>query len=204
MRSALTIGTLAGAILGVWLFAVPRQMNALMSDRVEADSIHDVRLFPDGILIDADTLSTLRSIEGVAELDVKATYFTEAQLGDRFQDVFLVGIADFTDQRVNVIGLSSGGEPRTGAPGTANPKLEAAADPQNARSGRLTAGIGEEVSVRSDRNGFVPVDITAIGGTIHYSHGAVEGAPVLYVPIETLWQLWPWPEVATIVGPRAK
>ena len=39
-RSILTVATIAVAIAGVWLFAIPSNVEATLADRVDADAMH--------------------------------------------------------------------------------------------------------------------------------------------------------------------
>ena len=45
-RSFLTIATIAVAIAGLWLFAIPNNIDSALDQRVEADAMHTARLAP--------------------------------------------------------------------------------------------------------------------------------------------------------------
>ncbi len=194
VRAALTIVVLAFAVVGAWLFAAPYDFDATMNERVEADRLHDAILFPDGVRLDEDELATLRDTSNVERLDVRATYVTEMVVGDRTQDVWLVGVRDFADQRVNVVAVDSGRAPAAGGAG-----LEALTDPVNARNSQGAGAVGETVTIRSSRSRFEPVSITGEGGSVYFSENSSEWIPVLYVPVEVVWELAGYPEVFTQV-----
>ena len=86
-RTAFTVATLAAAVLGVWLFAAPRDFDAAMNENVEADLLHDAILRPDGVMLAGDDLATFRQVPNVEGLDARATFVTEMRVGDRTQDV---------------------------------------------------------------------------------------------------------------------
>jgi putative ABC transport system permease protein len=184
VRTLLTTATLAAAVAGVWLFATPQQLDAAMNDRVADDRIHDVMVYVDGIRLDAESLAALRITPNVAGLDARAFHYAEMRSGDRVQDVLLVGVADFSDQNVNVVQIETGTVPRP-----SDEEFEALTDPQNARSGRFVGAIGEEITVRDASGRPRPVTITGEGSTVHYSNTVVDFDPVLYVPMETVWAL---------------
>ena len=98
LRSILAILTLAGAVAGVWIFVTPVQLSAAMDDQAERDQLHDVILRPDGVVLDGDDMTNLRDIPNVAALDVRSFWFTDIRVGDRTQDVVLLGVDDFSDQ----------------------------------------------------------------------------------------------------------
>ncbi|MDH3754400.1 MAG: ABC transporter permease, partial [Acidimicrobiia bacterium] len=193
-RTAFTIATLAAAVLGVWLFAAPRDFDAAMNENVEADLLHDAILRPDGVTLAEDDLATFRQVPNVQGLDARATYVTEMRVGDRIQDVWLVGVRDFADQHVNVIDVDAGRAPQVG-----ESRLEALTDPVNSLSGQSPGHVGDTVLVRSARSGFEPVSITGEGTSVYFAHNASEWIPVLYVPIEVVWDLSSWGPVFTQV-----
>ena len=110
-RTTFTVATLAAAVLGVWLFAAPRDFDAAMNEQVQADLIHDAILWPDGVLIDDADLASLRDVPNIDGLDVRTAYITEMRMGDRTGDVWLVGVREFDDQQVNVIDVDAGRRP---------------------------------------------------------------------------------------------
>lgn len=196
-RSTLTIVILAFAVVGAWLFAAPYDFDATMNERVEEDRLHDAILFPDGVMLDEDDLAGLRDTPNVEALDARVNYVTEMRVGDRIQDVWLVGVRDFDDQPVNVVDVDSGRQPVAGGAG-----LEALTDPVNARNAQDAGAVGETVTVRSSRSGFEPVSITGEGGSVYYSHSSSEWIPVLYAPVEVVLELAGYPEVFTQVEYR--
>ncbi len=193
-RTALTITTLAAAVLGVWLFAAPRNFDAAMNDRVESDLLHDVILRPDGVVIDDEALASLRNLPNVQDLDVRATHITEMRVADRTQDVWLVGVRDFEDQHVNVVDVDEGRAPDGRASG-----LQAVTDPVNDLGGRSAGSMGDTVLVRSATAQFEPVSISGEGSSVLFAHNSSEWIPVLYVPAEVLWDLAPFDQLFTRV-----
>ncbi len=196
-RTAMTIASLAAAVVGMWLFAAPRHFETAMLERVEADRLHDGILRPDGVMIDGQDLARLRGQPNIEGLDVRATYVTEMRVGDRTQDVWLVGVRDFDHQQVNVIGVDAGR-----VPDGRGSQLEALTDPANALGGRSAGGTGDTVLVRSAGSRFEPLIITGEANSVYFSHNAAAWIPVLYVPVEVLWRLAPFNDLYTQVDFR--
>ena len=186
-RTGFTVATLAAAVLGVWLFAAPRDFDAAMNEQVREDLIHDAILWPDGVVIDDADLGSLRNVPNIEHLDVRTAYVTEMRMGDRTGDVWLVGVRDFDDQQVNVIDVDAGRVPEYD-----DSRLEALTDPVNELSGLGAPQIGDTVTVRDSRSQLVPLSITGEGTSIYFSHNSSEWIPVLYVPVEVIWELAPW------------
>ena len=111
-RSFFTVATIAAAVVGVSLFAMPSLMDAAMNDRIFEDQLHDVRFFTGDIVLDEAELDELSSVPGVRTIGTRTTYRTLLVSGDRTEDVLLVGVRPFADQRVNIVTVDKGEEPR--------------------------------------------------------------------------------------------
>ena len=81
-RSILTILTITVAVAGVWLFAIPRNVENTLEQRVSADAMHTARLAPNAADLDAEQLAALRAVDNVAALDVRTLARTEVTPGE--------------------------------------------------------------------------------------------------------------------------
>jgi putative ABC transport system permease protein len=176
-RSLFTVATIASAVAGLGLFALPFLMDSAMADRIDQDRLHDIRLFTDDLVLTPDEAAGLRAVPGVEAIDFRTTYQTRLRIGDRREDVLLVGVEDFARQAVNVVQLEQGALPAEG---------EGLTDPQNRRSGRLRAGAGETLQVEDANGGLHPLRITGAGRTLEFSQVATDEEVVLYVPQSTV------------------
>jgi len=172
-RSILTILTVAVAIAGVWLFAIPNNVEATLEGRVRDDAMHTARLAPNAADLTDDQLAALRSVDNVAALDVRTLARTEMRIDGRTQGVILVGVADFDRQSVNIVSLVDGSFP------TASGEL--VTDTENQVSGRFRGAVGDTVELRTSSGGFDDFAITGRGGTLRYSSEVGRDAPVLYL-----------------------
>jgi putative ABC transport system permease protein len=176
-RSFFTIATIAAAVASLSMFALPTLMDRAMQSRIAHDRLHDIRIRTlDTELTPADILA-LRAIPGVADLELRTTYYTQIRVGDRRDDALLVGVQDFANQQVNVVELRSGEIPLAGG---------ALSDAENARSGRLRIGEAVTVQVEDNSGQLHQVTLTGVGRTLEYSQVALEGAVVIYAPQESV------------------
>ena len=111
-RSVLTILTIVGAIAGIWLFAIPGNIDASLNRRAETDGMHAVRLAPE--LVTSEQAAELRAVANVASLDIRTLGGTEMRVGDRTQWTWLIGVDDFENQSVNIVSVEEGALPSTG------------------------------------------------------------------------------------------
>ncbi len=172
-RSSLTIATIAVATAGVWLFAIPDNVDATMNQRVRSDAMHTARLAPTAVDLTPAQLASLRSVDNVSSLDTRTLARTEIRIDGRTQGVILVGVADFEQQMVNIVSLTDGAFPDR--PG------EVVTDTANARTGRFRGEVGDTVELRTHTGRWERVGISGSGGTVRYSSEVAEDAPVLYL-----------------------
>jgi putative ABC transport system permease protein len=171
-RSAFTMLTIAAAVVGLWLFAVPSLIDRAMDERVAGDLLWDIRLAPNGIELTDQDVDALRAVPNVAGIEARVVIWADAREGDRTTDVLLVGVDDFTEQEANVVHLLEGEIPRAG---------EVLADPQNARSGRFRSGVGDTFTLGGD-----PIRISGLGASLEWSASVDDRAPTFYLQVDRL------------------
>jgi len=172
-RSLLTILTIAGATAGIWLFSIPGNIEASLSERATVDGMHTIRLAPEVLDLNDQQLDDLRATANVAALDIRTLGRTEMAIGERTQGVVLVGVADFGDQAVNIVSVEEGTLPaRSG---------QLVTDFENARTGRYPGVIGDTLAIRSSNGSWISFDVAGRGGTLRYSSEVAEDVPFLYL-----------------------
>jgi len=171
-RTFFTVATIAAAVTGLWVFAMPPLIDDAMNERVESDLLWDLRLSPNAVaLADAD-IDAIRDLPNIAGIEARVLTNSPAFYQGRQLQVLMVGVDDFSDQEVNVVHLSEGEIPGPG---------QVLTDPQNARSGRLEAGIGDDFAI-----GGQPVVVSGIGTTLQWSATVDDDDPVLYLQLDRL------------------
>lgn len=171
-RAFFTVATIAAAVIGLWMFAVPPLIDGAMDERVQRDLLWDLRLSPNGIaLTDAD-ISAIGGLPNIAGVEARVLWVVQAVDGDRRTDALLVGVDDFADQEVNVVSITEGEVPGAG---------QVLSDPQNARSGRFEGGLGHRFAL-----GGQPVEISGFGTTLQWSASVDDDDPVFYLQLDRL------------------
>jgi putative ABC transport system permease protein len=189
-RAILTILTIAVAVAGVWLFAIPTTVRSTLEDRVHDDAMHTVRLAPNAVDLTPDQLAELRAVGNVAALDTRAIARTEIRMNGRTAGVILVGVDDFGDQHVNIVTVDEGALPDGAG--------LAVTDEENARTGRFRGAVGEDVEIRSATGSWETFGITGRGGTLRYSSEVADDAPVLYLASAEVRRLMDYPAANSI------
>jgi putative ABC transport system permease protein len=179
-RSLFTIATIAAAVVGLSTFAMPSLMNRAMDDRIEQDQLHDIRFFTSDIVLDASDIRELSEVDGVRNIATRTSWATRMTVGERREDVSLIGIDSFDAQVVNIVTVDKGTAPGAGG---------AVTDAQNRRSGRFSGSAGAEVAIQAITGEFHDVVVTGEGDTLVFSQLASEGRTVLYLPQATVNEL---------------
>jgi putative ABC transport system permease protein len=188
-RSMLTIVTIAVAIAGVWMFAIPGNVRATLNDRVETDAMHTARLAPNAAPLDADQLAQLRAVDNVAALDTRTLARDDLRVAGRVEGVILVGVDDFDAQSVNIVSVDEGSFPE---------RRQLLSDVENGRSGRLTAAVGDTVELRTRTGSWETFEIVGRGGTLRYGSEVRDDAPVLYLPSAEVQRIMGYPATNSI------
>ena len=171
-RSFLTILTIAAAVTGLWLFAVPPLIDTAMTDRVESDLLWDMRLSPDGIELTDTDVAAIRNLPNVAAVEARVTANTQLRADGRQMQAWLIGVDDFSDQEVNVVHVSEGSVPGAG---------EVLTDPQNARTGRYPGEVGAQLILGSSR-----VTVSGVGSSLEFTATVDDDDPVFYLGLDRL------------------
>lgn len=193
IRSIFTIITIAATVTGLWLFAIPLGLDDAMAQRAETDRLHDIRMSPNNLLyvadpaeappadqvISASELDGLRALPNIAAVDARPVMWTQLRRNGHVQDIWLVGVEDFADQRVNVVSVEEGEAPSMSEDGR-----EALLESANVLSGVSLATPGEDIAIKAGDGEFYPFVVSGVGGTIRWSAVAADIGPIVYVPAE--------------------
>ena len=174
-RSLFTAATIALAVVGLSMFAMPPLMDRAMADRIIEDQLHDIRFFTSDVRLDTSELAAIEQVDGVRAIDTRTVYVTRMIVGDRRDDVLIVGVTSFDEQHVNIVEIDSG---------TAPGPNEAVTDGQNRPSGRFDGTEGTTVSIEDHRGRPHETTVSGVGDTVVFGQVATELA-VLYVPQDT-------------------
>lgn len=183
-RAFFTIATIAASVTGLWMFAVPSLIDDAMNERVESDLLWDLRLSPNGVVLADADINAIRDLPNIAGVEARVLTNTTVWYGGGQSQALLVAVDDFSNQEVNAVQLLEGDFPGPG---------QVLADPQNSRSGRLDAGIGDDLSF-----GGSPVVVSGIGTTLEWSATVDDADPVFYLDLGRLQAAIEYPGISWI------
>ena len=189
-RSILTILTIAVAIAGVWMFAIPGNVRGVLAGRVETDAMHTARLAPNAAPLDAGQLARLRAVDNVAAVDTRTLARDDMRVDGRVEGVILVGVDDFDQQSVNIVSLEQGEFPVS--------SRQLVSDAGNSLTGRLDATVGDTIELRTHAGRWEKFELVARGSTVRYSSEVANDAPVLYLSSDDVQRIMGYPTANSI------
>lgn len=142
-----------------------------MAERIAQDHVHDIRFFVSDATLSAPEMAEVELIDGVTAVDARTVHATRMFIGDRREDVLVVGVQSIDAQQVNIVSIDRGK-----APGPA----DAITDGQNRRSGRFDGSPGTTVSIEDHTGRRHPMTVSGEGDTLAFSQEASEQV-VIYV-----------------------
>jgi putative ABC transport system permease protein len=137
-RTFFAVATLALAVAGIGLFALPTLMNRSMDATVTADQLPDLTVFTRPVVLDSAQLRSLAAVPNVTAVEPRSLFSGQIYVGARRAFAQVRGVADFGRQRANVVHVASGAAPSDG---------EVLTDIQNAKHGLLDTRAGQTVQI---------------------------------------------------------
>jgi putative ABC transport system permease protein len=137
-RTFFAVATLALAIAGIGLFALPTLMNRSMNATVTADRLPDLTVQIRPLVLDPAELAALAAVPNVTAVEPRSFYNGPVYVGGHRAFAQVRGIAHFSRQGTNVVHVVSGAAPTTD---------EVLTDLQNAKQGLLDVHAGQPVQI---------------------------------------------------------
>jgi len=137
-RTFFTVATLALAVAGTGLFALPTLMNRSMNATIAADKLPDLTVDTPPLLLGPAQLAALAVVPNVTAVEPRSFYSGPVYVGARRAFAEIRGIADFGRQSANVVRVASGAAPTDG---------EVLTELQNARHGLLDVHAAETLQL---------------------------------------------------------
>jgi putative ABC transport system permease protein len=179
-RSFLTVSTVAVAVAGLGIFAMPSLLGNAMNARVARDRIYDAWVPTVDVGLTPAQLVSLRALPGIRALEARAVFETRMWVGAGRSDVLVVGVPDFDHQPVDAITRLSGHEPGAG---------QALVDPASRRNGTWDGGIGSTARVISSTGAEQHLTIVGTGESLQFTAAGNDNSEtVLYVSQTTAQQ----------------
>jgi putative ABC transport system permease protein len=180
-RTFFAVATLALAVMGIGLFATPTLMNRTMSAEVAADRLPDLTISTRPLVLDQAQLAALAAVPNVRAVEPRSSFGGRVYVGARRAYAQVLGIPDFTGQRVNVVHLASGVPPQSGAVLT---------DVQNAKQGLLDVQAGQTVRIIGADGAVRSLQVSGEGRNLDGGQTVTsDGVIVLYATPATVTSL---------------
>jgi len=179
-RTFFTVLTIALGVAAMGMFAVVPLMDANMFRQMDRCNMYDVRCEVDDLNLTEEDFDGLSSIDNVKAVEGKYMMFTRMYIGERRADAFIVGVRDFSDQKVDKVITTSGSGPR---------EMEALTDSSNARVGLYKGSEGGLVRLFDSLGRERTLNITGTAYNNDYSQWPGWGTVVLYTAIDTAREL---------------
>jgi len=137
-RTLFTVATLALAVAGIGLFALPTLMNRSMNTTVAANQLPGLTVSTRPLVLDPAQLSALATLPNVTAVEPVSFFSGPVYVGARRAFAQVRGVADFSRQTVNVVRVASGAAPASG---------EVLTELQNAKHGLLNVHAGATLQI---------------------------------------------------------
>jgi putative ABC transport system permease protein len=179
-RTIFTILTIALAVAALGLFSVVPLMDTAMEKEVHDSNMYDVRISVPDLVLNESHINGLKEIENVNEVEIRSIFYTRMYIGERRNDVMIIGVEDFTAQDVDIVSLDSGS-----APGN----MQLLADRNMARANLFHGKEGESVRLYDFQGNVQELSISGSGHSLLYSNYPMFGLAVFYSDFETVHEL---------------
>jgi putative ABC transport system permease protein len=113
-RAVLTVATIALAVAGTGMLAVPSLIDRTMEAEVEQTRLYDIALSVRDMPFDDTEARDLAAIPNVEAVSGRVSYATRALVGDRRIPATLWGLGDFDGQAIDVVSVTDGVVPTEG------------------------------------------------------------------------------------------
>lgn len=176
-RTILTILTIALGVAGISMFAVIPLMDRAVEEEIQETNMYNVQLEVNDVILSQDDMNNIQDISNVESFEPRCIYFTKFYVGERRNDVILIGLNNFNDQNVDIITRNSGTDPGL---------LQVLTESGNIRNDVFTEGKGNSIRI-IDHDGIeVSMEITGEGRCLAYSGLTNMGVAVFYTSLESV------------------
>jgi putative ABC transport system permease protein len=180
-RTYFTVATLALAVVGIGLFALPTLMNRSMNATVASDRLPDLTVSTRPLVLDSAQLAALGAVPNVTAVEPRSFYNGHVDVGARRAFAQVRGVADFSRQSVNVVHVTSGATPAND---------EVLTELQNAKHGLLDVHAGQALQVIGADGAVQALRVTGDGRNLDGGQNVTsDNVIVLYADTATVASL---------------
>ncbi|UCE39261.1 MAG: FtsX-like permease family protein [Thermoplasmata archaeon] len=179
-RTVFTVLTITLAVAALGLFSVVPLMDEAMEKEVEDSNMYDVRIWISDLVLNDSQQKDLNDLDNVNAVEGRSVFYTRMYIGERRNDVIIIGIQNFSQQNVDIVAKDSGE-----APGY----MELLADRNMKRVNLYQGGVGNTVKVYDFEGNVQGLVISGTGHSLLYSDYPMFGLAVFYADMETVHML---------------
>ncbi|UCE74437.1 MAG: FtsX-like permease family protein [Methanomassiliicoccales archaeon] len=176
-RTMFTVLTIALAVSALGLFSVVPLMDASMEQEVEDSNMYDVRIWVSDLVLNESQMKGLEGLDNVNALEGRSVFYTRMYIGERRNDVIVIGVEDFVKQNVDIVAKDSGNIPGY---------MELLADRNMERANLYDSKAGDMVRIYDFEGNVQELKITGSGHSLLYSDYPMFGLAVFYADVETV------------------
>lgn len=171
-RAVLTAFTIALAVAGTGMLAVPALIDKTMTAEVRDGRLYDITLPVRDMRFDDETAREIAAIPNVRAVGSRVSYATRALVDDRRIPATVWGVADFARQAIDVVHVTGGVVPRDG---------QVLADDGNDSAVDLALGSGERVEIVAADGSVEALEVTGGGRGLAFWQGPWDHPKQLYL-----------------------
>jgi putative ABC transport system permease protein len=179
-RTIFTVLTIALAVAALGLFSVVPLMDTAMEKEVTDSNMYDVRISVSDLMLNDSHVNGLEDIENVNAVETRSVFFTRMYIGERRNDVIIIGVEDFSDQKVDIVSIDSGNTPG---------QMEIIADRNMERANLYSGKVGDSTRIYDFTGNVHKMEIAGTGHSLLYSNYPSFGVAVFYTDFETVHSL---------------
>lgn len=176
-RTVLTVLTIALAVAALGLFSVVPLMDTAMEKEVENSNMYDVRIWVSDLVLNESQVNGLEDLDNVNAVEYRSVFYTRMYIGERRNDVIIIGIQDFARQSVDIVAIDSGEAPEY---------VELLADRNMERASLYKGKAGDTTRIYDFQGNVQELKITGTGHSLLYSDYPMFGIAVFYTDMETV------------------
>jgi putative ABC transport system permease protein len=176
-RTMFTVVTIALAVAALGLFAVVPLMDAAMEQEVGNSNMYDVRVWVSDLVLNESQIEGLQDLDNVNAIEVRSVFYSRMFIGERRNDVLIIGIEGFPQQSVDIVAKDSGETPGY---------MELLADRNMERANLYNVKAGDTAKIYDFQGNTLELEITGSGHSLLYSDYPMFGLAVFYSDMDTV------------------
>jgi len=176
-RTAFTLATIALAVMGLSLFAVSPMASQAALDQIEEENIFNLEIIVSDVELTPTHVSELGQIDNVEAFDPKTGFVTRMYIGERRNEVLILGVPDFENIAVNKISKTSGSYPGD---------MEVLTERSNKINGVYDGKAGDAFRAFDHQGNEIPLTISGEGKSLAYAGNTYGGTALFYTDIDTV------------------